>query len=94
MGREIAIVPTTTGVLHKAGISLSGPDWMDKLHANGIFPIFANFDISSVDDIDTTNSISLVDVKQVFKNLFSFDIGEWIDGIDDDDMVIVACDEC
>lgn len=39
MGREIAIVPTTTGVLHKAGISLSGPDWMDKLHANGIFPI-------------------------------------------------------
>jgi hypothetical protein len=94
MGREIGLVLTTTGVLHNAGISLSGPDWMDKLHANDIFPIFANFDISSVDDLDTTNSIPLVHVKQVFKNLFSFDIGQWIEGIGDDDMVIVACDMC
>ena len=91
MGREIAIVHTSTGVLYNTGISLSGPDWMNNLHSKGIFPIFANFDLGSVDDLDTTNAISLSYVKEVFKNMFGFDINICIDGTD---MVIVACDEC
>ena len=89
MGREFAIVPTTTGVLYNTRISLYGPNYMKNLHANGIFPIFANFDLGSVDDLDTTNATSLSYVKKVFKNLFDFEIN--ID-IDDTDMVIVACD--
>ena len=91
MGREIAIVHTSTGVLYNTGISLSGPDWMNNLHAKGIFPIFANFDLGSVDDLDTTHATSLSHVKEVFKNMFGFDINICIDGTD---KVIVACDEC
>jgi hypothetical protein len=105
MGRAIAIFPITTGIFHDGGISLSGPDWMDKLHVNGIFPIFHDFqnNISiDIDKLDTTNSVTLTHVKKVFKELFDFDIGYWIHktypypnmsyGIADDDMVIVACD--